>query len=223
VSSGAHICSACGFSAPADARFCSQCGARVDGAVARGVHRRRLFGVLAPGPVFVLGLVLLAGGIVALFAGSTIAAIALLAFAAAAFVLFYGAAGRDPESAVSRRTFESGRRVRGWVVFVRESLQAWLAALRDVTRLSRESRSLRRERKRVVLALGEAAYREDEAITGALRLRLREIDEGLASRQRARAATVAKARRHVHEEHVAVQPTRTFAVKDLASGGREEG
>jgi hypothetical protein len=208
----------CGSTAPPDARFCPRCGHALDG----DLGTRHLFGVLAPGPTFVLGCLLLLGALLALLAGSPVASIALAAFAGATFVLFYGAAERDPASPIARGFMTSGRRARSWAVFVRESVDAWVHATRDLAKLRGESRSLREERKEAVLDLGDAAYREDEARTAALRQRLREIDEGLASRELAQAATLAKARRQVHEERVAVQPTQQFSVEDLASGGSSE-
>lgn len=220
MSSEAGVCSSCGSPASPEARFCSQCGHRLEGGArdAAFASPPRLFGVLAPGPTFVLACVLLVGGILALVLGSPIAAIALLAFAAATFVLFYGAAERDPGSPVARRAMTSGRRVRGWALFGRESLETWGKATRDVAKLSGEARSLRRERKRIVVALGDAAYREDGATVGALKLRLHEIDDGLVARRKARSATVANARRHVHDEHVAAQPTQQFSANELTSG-----
>jgi hypothetical protein len=216
---GERLCPACGLASSADARYCSRCGHALD----EGVGARHLFGVLAPGPIFVLGCLVLLAAVLALIAGSAIAAIVLAAFAAASFVLFASAAERDPGSPVARVLLRLARRVRGWVVFGKESLEAWAHATRDVAKLRGESRSLRRERTRAIGALGEAAYREDEATAGALRLRIREIDEGLATREQAKSASLAKARRHVHEEHVAVQPTQRFTVDELTSGGEQGG
>ena len=59
----------------------------------------------------------------------------------------------------------------------------------------------------------------NEERSEATRARLREIDEGLESRERVRAAALANARHHVQEERVAVQPTRTFSVDELTSSG----
>jgi len=215
ASSGPDFCPSCGSPIqPSDeARFCPYCGQPLDG----GHGAPHLFGVLHPGPTFVLGGVLVLAAILTLVAGSSVAAIVLAVLAAATFVLFYGAARRYPESRIARTTFTSGRRLRGWGVFGRESAGAWALATRDVSRLRAESRRLRHERKRVVLALGEAAYRENAAVVGALRLRLKEIDDGLASREQARLVSLAKARRRVHAEHVAVQPTQQFSVDELAT------
>ena len=184
--------------------------------------QRRVFGVLAPGPTLVLAVVLLVAGIVVLLAGSPIAAIVLLALAAASLVFFYGAVERDPAGPVARKTLSSGRRVRGWATFALRSSSAWVGAGREVTRLTTESRSLRQERKQILYALGDAAYREDAESVTALRKRVREIDDGLLARKQARDASLENARKHVHEEHVAAQPTQQFAVRDLTSGGPGE-
>ena len=184
---------------------------------------RRVFGVLAPGPILVLAVILLVAGVVVLIAGSAIAAIVLLALAAASLVLFYGAIERDPADPVARRTLSSGHRVRGWAGFASRSARAWAVTGRDVAKLTNESRSLRKERKRVFYALADAAYREDDKGISALRVRLHEIDDGLEARQLARESSVENARKHVHDEHVAVQPTQQYTVHDLTSGERGEG
>jgi hypothetical protein len=203
-----------------EAKFCSQCGTQLDAGSPVGPPSRRVFGILAPAPVLVLACGLLIAGIVVLIAGSPIAAIVLLAFAAASFVLFYGAVERDPADPVARRALTSGHRVRGWAAFASRSFRAWAEAARVVTKQTTHSRSLRKGRKRVLYLLGDAAYREDEASVGALRSRLREIDGALLAAKEARDASVAKAREHVREEHVAVQPTQRFSVRDLSGGDR---
>lgn len=221
MSSEARACPTCGLLVSPEARFCSQCGTQLDSAGAEGLFAptHRTFGVLAPGPILVLALVLLVAGIVALVAGSPIAAVVLLAFAAAAFVFFYAAVERYPADPVARRVGTSAQRARGWAAFASHSARAWTGTAREVTKLTTESRSLRRERKRVLYALGDAAYREDEGAMELQRTRLREIDEGLAARREARDASVENARKHVRDEHVAAQPTQQFSVRDLTSRG----
>jgi hypothetical protein len=222
VSTAPHACPVCGLLVSPEARFCSQCGTQLESAGTEGLFlapQRRVFGVLAPGPTLVLAVVLLVAGVVALLVGSPIAAIILLALAAASLVLFYGAVERDPADPFARATLSSGRRVRGWARFASRSSSAWIEAGREVTRLTTESRSLRNERKRVLHALGDAAYREDDESISALRVRLHEIDDGLLARRQARDASLENARKHVHDEHVAAQPTQQFAVRDLTSGG----
>lgn len=214
VSSEARVCSGCGFSSSPEAKFCPNCGHQLLG----DESPPRLYGVLSPAPAFVLGCFLLLAAIIALIAGSVIAAIVLLALAGAAFVFFYDAAKRNPESPLAHRVTTSSHNVRGWMTFIRESASAWAAAIRAVLRLKSESRSLRREREQALRSLGDAAYREDEPAMSALRLRIREIDDGLAERDRERDAALANARRHVEEEHAAARPTQQYSVDELTSG-----
>jgi hypothetical protein len=218
MSSVPRVCSACGAPSAWDARFCQQCGRplREDEA------RPRYYGVLSPGPAFVLTVGLVVASILALIAGSLFAAILLLAFAVAAFVFFYGAARRNPGDPVARRFFASGFHLRGWATFARASTSAWTRALRDVVRLRGEARSLRREREPTLRSLGEAAYREDEPLVKELRDRVREIDDELAKRDGERAEVLAAARRHVDEEREVAQSTQRLSVDEIASGGDSE-
>jgi hypothetical protein len=217
MSSVPRVCSACGAASAWDARFCQQCG-RPLGEDATP----RYYGVLSPGPAFVLGVVLLAAFLIALVARSLVTAILLFAFAAIAFVFFYGAARRNPGDPVARRVFSTAHHVRGWATFALASTTAWMRALRDVVRLRRESRSLRREREPALRSLGDAAYREDEPLVRVLRDRVREIDDELAKREEARSEALAAARRHVDEERGAASSTQRFSVDDIESSEDSE-
>lgn len=209
-----RVCSACGAASAWDAKFCQQCGRQLDD------ESPRYYGALSPGPAFVLGCVLLIASVIALIAGSVIAAIVLLAFGVAAFVFFYDAARRNPADPVARRVFSSAHHLRGWAGFVRTSTSAWAHALRDVVRLRREARSLRRQREPTLRSLGDAAYREDEPAATELRERLRQIDEELAKRAADQAQALAAARKQIDEEHEAARPTQSLSVDDIASGGK---
>jgi len=215
MSSVPRVCSACGAASSWDARYCQQCGRPLE-------ETPRYYGVLAPGPAFVLGCVLLVAALAVLLAGSVITAIVLLVIAMAAFVLFYQAAKRNPEDRTARTVVSSTHDLRGWARFGLASISAWGHAGRDVVRLRRESRSLRREREPMLRSLGDAAYREDEPLVQTLRERIRELDRELAEREEARAETLAAARRHVDEEHDAATSTRQFDVDDIASGGNSD-
>jgi hypothetical protein len=218
VSSVPRVCSACGAASAWDARFCQQCGRRLDDAETTP----RYYGALSPGPPFVLGCILVIAGIVALLAWSIVAAVVLLGLAVVVFVFFYEAARRNPDDAVARRVFSSARHLRGWAVFVRASTAAWTRAGREVVRLRGESRTLRREREPALRSLGDAAYREDESLVKALQARVREIDEEIARRDRARAEALATARRHVDEERDAARATQELSVDEIASGGGDD-
>jgi len=219
VSSVPRVCSACGATSEWHANYCQQCGRRLDD------DAPRYYGALSPGPVFVLGCVFLAAALIALVAGSVIGAVVFVVVAALTFVFFYEAARCNPDDPVARRVLASSHNVRGWAGFTGRSASAWTRALRNVVRLRRESRSLRREREPTLRSLGDAAYRDDEPTATALRERLRQIDEELAKRAAEQAEALRAARRNVDEEHEAARATEALSVEDIAAGGNtdEEG
>ena len=214
MSSVPRVCSACGAASAWDARFCQQCGRPLDEAP-------RYYGVLSPGPAFVLGCVLLVAAVVALIAGSVIAAIVLLAFAVIVFVFFYQAARRNPDDQVARSVFSLGDRLRGWVGSrSRRSLRGVVppamsfgCAASHVRSAVSASRSCARS---VTRSTGRRAARE------ALLERIREIDRELEKREEARAEALAAARRHVDDERGAARATQRFAVDDTATSERPE-
>jgi hypothetical protein len=212
VAEPVRTCPVCQLVAAQDARFCSNCGSPLDedatsGSISYSQPTQRLFGVLAPVPTFVLATILLLGALISLLAESWVLGVMLLAFAAALFVLFYGAAERDPSSGVARAALRAGDRISGWTRFVGGSAGAWSGAGRRLYDLRRELGPLRRERREVQLALGDAAYRQDEGAVASLRARIAEIDDAVAEREREREETLARARRRVADERMEVQHT----------------
>lgn len=219
-----RTCPACRLAAPADARFCANCGTpleegAVPGSVSYSQPSTRLFGVLAPLPTFVLATILFVGALLALVAQSWVLAVMLLAFSAALFVLFYGAAERDPSSGVARAALGAVSRVAGWTRFASGSAEAWSGAGRRLYEIRRELRPLRAERKQVQLALGEAAYKQADPTIASLRARMAEIDDAIAERERGREETLAKARSRVEEERLEVRDTQFMPPDDATSEG----
>jgi hypothetical protein len=223
VAEPVRTCPVCQLVAAQDARFCSNCGIPLDGEAAPGSvsysqPTPRLFGVLAPGPTFVVAAILLFGALIALLAGSWVLGVLLLAFSAALFVLFYGAAERDPSSGVSRAASNAVGRVSGWTRFVSGSAGAWSGASRRLYDIRRELGPLRRERREAQLALGDAAYRQDEGTVASLRARIAEIDDAISAREREREETLAKARRRVEDERMEVRDTELVPPEDPPEG-----
>jgi len=217
VTEGVRTCPACRLAVAADARFCPNCGNRLDAEhtdLDHGEPAPRLFGVLSPTPAFVLACILAAGSLVALLAQSWILAVLFLAAAAALFVLFYGAAKRDPSGPLARGTLDGVSRISGWTRVVQGSAGAWGSAGRRVFDLRRQVARLRDERHEVQLALGEAAYREDAATIASLRTRMAEIDDAIASSESARADALASARSRVEDERLAVHETQHLPPDD---------
>lgn len=208
-----RICPVCRLVAGQDARFCSNCGSPLEGEAGHAPisysppPTPKLFGVLAPAPTFVLAAVLFVGGLIALVLQSWVLAVMLLAFSAALFVLFYGAAERDPSSGVARAALGAVARVSGWTRFLTGSAGAWSGAGRRLYDLRRELGPLRRERREVQFALGDAAYRQNEGTVASLRARMAEIDDAVAEREREREETLANARRRVEDERLEVRQT----------------
>jgi hypothetical protein len=213
VSDTDSTCPACSEPVASGSRFCPSCGARLDeapeepGAISYSRPEPRLFGVLLPTPTFVLGCVVLLGSSISFATGSLVLGVMLLAFSAALFVLFYGAAERNPDGRIARGAVDGVERVTGWFRFGRESATAWSGAGRRVVRIKRELRRLRGERREAQLALGEAAYAEDDEGIATLRARLAQIDDEIAERERESADVVARARSRVDDERLAVTPT----------------
>ena len=149
----------------------------------------------------------LVGSVIAFSTGSIVLGVMLLAFAAALFVLFYGAAEKNPDGRVARGAVDGVDRVSGWFRFGRESATAWSGAGRRVVSIKRDLRRLRSERREAQLALGEAAYAQDETGIASLRARMAQLDDEIAERERESAEVVARARTRVDDERMTSSPT----------------
>ena len=152
MSSVPRVCSACGAASAWDARFCQQCGRPLDEDA-----MPRYYGVLSPGPAFVLGSSCSSPAVIALVAGNVDRGdpAARVRRHRLRLLLPGGAAqsggSRCAPVFSSGTAFGAGRGSR----MLRST--AWMRAARDVVRLRRESRSLRREREPVLRSLGDAA------------------------------------------------------------------
>jgi hypothetical protein len=231
-------CPSCGVSAPAAARFCSSCGARLDGGDTQAVplppsepapapvsiaHAEpRLFGVVPPLFAFGLGCLLAVLAIVAFAVGNWVVGLALVIVSGAFFALFVGAAKHAQSSPIAQATLTVGDRIRSWIGFAGGSANAWSAAGREVLRLRGELRALRPEREQVQYALGDAAYRERESEVASLRARLHDLDRAIDERVAAGAAAVEHARRRSRRERLAIRPTEQMSVDEIEKSSPDE-
>jgi ribosomal protein L40E len=215
-----RLCLACGARSGPGARFCTQCGRPLDTDEAPDTSSRtppRIFGAVSADALFVAACVFGGFAVVTFLAGRWILAFPLLVLALALLVFFASVARDTGESTVARAVVRSVYRARGWAGLGGRALGAWSGAGRDVIRLRRESRSLRRERDRTRLELGDAAFREDADAVDRLRSRMHEIDSEILARERARTAAVAAARRRVEDERAGAQRTRQLSVEEPES------
>jgi hypothetical protein len=228
-----RTCPTCGSTAPAEARFCASCGSRLNddadedaradplspsqmepATVAYMRAERRLFGVVPTVLTCGVACLLLALAVVLLTARNWIVGVAMLVCSGALFVVFFNAAKRDPSSAPARAALAANSRLRGWLGFVGESAGAWSEAGRNSVRLRRELRALRAKRSQAQFALGDAAYRSEDAEVAALRARLQELNDAIADREQAAVETLERARRRIARERLAIQPTQQLPPED---------
>jgi ATP-dependent Clp protease ATP-binding subunit ClpA len=174
----------------------------------------RIFGVVPPAVALALGIGAFVIGIVVLASAAILAGVIWLAAGVALLALALDASRRWPASALPRLAVRlvdaAGRRLG----LVRATAGAWGAASRRVVALRRELRQLQGERDAQLLALGEAAYREDADETQSLKERIGAIDARIAADEREMEEVVSKARERVRKEKVAVRLTKQFAVAE---------
>lgn len=175
-------CSTCGAELPPVARFCPECGSRVDAPVEQppppetGPVPVRRFGTPPAGAVLWLAVALLAAAVVLFALGAWIVGVILLVVALALGAL-YVAQARGPETSFALT------RVRARSRAVAVSVAAQAQAQAEQLQLRRDLQRLAGERNQRLHELGEAVYREDEAGTEAARAALRELDEAVAAKE----------------------------------------
>lgn len=140
-----------------------------------------------------------------------VAAAVLVAIGAGAWIALSrreapGAPGRSLRQARERALFAAG------------SVRSWSAAARAILPLRRELRTVHAERNTRVLALGEAALREDEEATSVLRGAVRELDERAGELERRMQEIAESTRQRVEHERLTVQPTLVARPDDPPDG-----
>jgi hypothetical protein len=205
-------CLRCGYGLPAEARYCPSCGDPVGADPASLTLEQvepRLFGVVPPLTTLGLGLATLAAGVAALATqhwvlGSLVSLVAL-----AFLVLGLEAIRHARPSGVASGLVA---RLRDWTGFAAGSAGAWSRAGRELVAARRELAALAAERERTQLELGAAAFRQDNGEVARLRARMRELDERARERAGLTHRAVDEARRRVHDERLAIQPTEVVEI-----------
>jgi hypothetical protein len=197
-------CHSCRSRLPRDASFCPGCGTAVAPAATAPSFARvtpRLFGVLTPLATVVLGLLVLSLSLAAFVLGRWILGAVMLAVALLALWLFVEAARRlrldDP---LAGAALAATRTVRGWAVYTRTATEAWSRASCEAVKVQRDLGRLRREKERLQLALGDAAYRRDDREVERLRLAMDAVEKRAAECRRSLELALAAARERLAKE-----------------------
>jgi hypothetical protein len=190
--------------------YCPHCGVRLDSGITEPVwpgadseeivlyarERPHLLGVASQDTMLVVGLVsaALAGLLIVtdrVLAGGALGAVAVLLLLA-----FVEAVHRRPRSVIARWVGMVLDLIRAQVGFSAKAVAAYARARAASLRLRRDATVLRRSRRKHVLRLGEAVYREDVEATETERRALHDIDAGVSAKvaERAQLERQAKAR-----------------------------
>jgi hypothetical protein len=171
------------------------------------VAERRIFGLPPSAPVASLAAVCLVAALALLATGSLALGLLLLAAALLLAALFLEQARRRRATRVDRAAAEATDNMRGLARFAGASVRVWAGSSRESASLRLEVRRLVRERTRLQLELGAAAYAGDDAETENLRARLRSLDARIARCRRDAGAALERARRRTSQERLAVSST----------------
>jgi hypothetical protein len=181
------------------------------------VTERTLFGVTPTTAVAVLAVVALAAGVFFLVTGGLITGLLLLLGAVFLAALFLEQALHRRASAVDRAAAGAVDRSRALAGFAGAWTRAWTGAGREVSWLRLELGRLGRERSRLLVRLGVAAYAEDDAELTALRAQMRELERRSEECEAQRRSAVERARRRTSKERLAVASTQIREPGDAQS------
>ena len=219
----ARKCPNCGSRLTKKARFCHECGVRVEesGTVVQEVPldetgpvpvevttvAPRFFGVTPPAAVLGLGAASLALGIVMLVTGHTVVGGVLLAVAGILFALFATLAQRLPDATAVRVSRGAVGAVRARAGFAVEALTVHSSARMELFRLRRELLDLTTQRAECARVFGEAVYADDTEASEAARARMAELDGLIAAKEEAMEQTASGAVERLQRAQLQVQPT----------------
>ena len=222
-------CPQCGADVVDGARFCAQCGSRLDpdpgatqtavvslpdetGEVPVEVSRAELhlFGITPPTTALVLAVAALVGAGVLFAAEETLAAAILVAGAGVLLLVFVGVAARKPDSRLARVTATGLERAG----VAASSFSPRSAARRRLAAQRAALDDLERERRARLAELGAAVYGGDKAATKTVRSELGRLEAAIAEKEAEMAAIVAETEESVRRARLEVQPTEMVEVPE---------
>jgi zinc-ribbon domain len=213
-------CPSCGAAVADEARFCAQCGTRLEpgatqtaavalpdetGPVPVEVSRvePHLFGITPPTTLLVLAAAALVAGIVLLLAEEPLPGAILIAIAGLLLVIFAGVAARKPDSRVARGAADA----LGRAGLLASSLSTRSGARRRLAALRAELDELERDRSSRLAELGAAVYGGDRTATKRVRSELERLDEAIGGKEAEMAAVVAETEESVRRARLQAQQT----------------
>jgi hypothetical protein len=223
VPAAARKCSNCGSRLTKKARFCPECGIRVEegetvvqevpleetGPVPVEVTTAapRFVGVTPPAAVLALGAASLALAIVLLLTGHLIVGGVLLAVAGIFFAFFASLARKLPDTATARVSKGAFGAMRARAGFAVEALTVHSSARVELFKLRRELLALHAQRAECARVFGEAVYADDPQASESARARLEELDGLIAAKEEAMEQTASGAMERLQHAQLQVQPT----------------
>jgi len=229
-------CPTCGTPVAPDAKFCQECGRRVDVRidddpppdlplddprdpvpVATHAAEPQYFGLGPPLFVFSVAVVLFVAAVLVIALGSFVVGLALLVISFLLLPTFLAGARRWPDSGLSRVSLTTAQRARGEASVAAQALSTWSRAGREAVRLRKEQFGLRRALDDKLYELGRSVLEEDGQAP-LLTTQARALAERLWANEEALQRTVDHARRHVREERAAVVSTEVLRPEDEPSG-----
>jgi hypothetical protein len=220
-------CSSCGAKLPRNARFCPECGARVDGSsgetavqevpptetgpvpVEAQIAERRFFGVPPTTVLLALGIGALASAIFLFATGRWPWGLILLGLAIFLLTGFSSQTRRLPgeTSGVARGSLAAFDSVRARAGAVVETVVAQGNARIELARLRRELGELAAERVEHFRQLGEAVYEGNRSATKQLKEGIQTLDDVIKEKETQMEDVTMEAQERIGRAQLQVQPT----------------